>query len=300
MSRSDDSLAAYQEARTALESLTAESPARADYRRDLAAVLNQTAVAHEARSEFEQSANTFQAAMELLESLLASTPNEPDLKRQLASVWNNRGRLQSRQRDFAAAESSYREAVRLRSELVKANPQSAFVRELMENLNNLAVIQGRLEKHQAAVDILNEAISTFRLLPESEQHEARPRASLATAQLNLAANLGPLGDLDRAVEFNRDGISTLQSLVPRLSRGCPLPRTLRRRRNQPRQDAPQPGEVGRRAGAVRVGRATLSAPVGVAPRTSIGQGVGRSPDARHSGVARGRRRHGENLNVTAY
>jgi tetratricopeptide (TPR) repeat protein len=217
LGRTEDAKRAYHEAVDLFTKLTADFPAEADYRHELAMTYNDLGELLRVTGQ-PGAEESYASALELQEKLVQESPREaPDYRKELARTYNNRGILRKDARRLPEAAKDYERAVALLRPLVGEFPgEPAYRVGLARACTNRGVLLRHMNRRREAEEAYGEAITLLTdLIPPRESRGARDyRYKLAVAHVNLGNLLAERADRrPEAEKAQRQAIALLDNLV---------------------------------------------------------------------------------------
>jgi tetratricopeptide (TPR) repeat protein len=175
-----------------------------------AVTLNNLAVLHRARNEYEAAEAEFTEALAIYRKSAEKNPQTylPDV----ADTLNNLAVLHAARNEYEAAEAEYNEALAIRRGLAAKNPQ-AYLPDVAMTLNNLAVLHCARNEHEAAEAEYNEALAIRRGLAAKNPQAYLP--DVAMTLINFAIFFIDKPDRERSIALALEAARIIESFIER-------------------------------------------------------------------------------------
>ena len=197
-----------------LKELVAEFPQRQEYRRDLAATLNNLGILLRAAGRAKAAEDEYRVAQKAFQRLSDESPDDADFRQHLAASWNNLGLARLAAGDAAGAEEAEGRSMKLYQALEQKHSVSAEIIQALAGaygkLGALYKATGRLDRSVAA---FRDSAARFERLHKLAPAKAEYRLLLASTENNLAAVLSASGDATAAAAAYGAAIEMLDGLA---------------------------------------------------------------------------------------
>jgi serine/threonine protein kinase len=181
--------------------LLADSPARPEYRQDLAKTLTARGILLYTTGRLKDAEQDYDRALSIYKQLAADFPSRPEFRDGLAVSHHNRGRLLYITSWLQEAEQDYDQALSIYKQLAADFPSRPEFRQNLARSyigrGGLLIHTGRLQEaeqdHDRAVSLLKQLLADFPIRPEIRQHLAMSHNDRA----NLLSEMGRLPEAER-------------------------------------------------------------------------------------------------------
>jgi serine/threonine protein kinase/tetratricopeptide (TPR) repeat protein len=208
LGRSEQSVIAFQTARDGYATLTADFPAVAAYRWDLARNHNNLGIQLAALAKWLEAERAYSKAMAIQEKLTTEFSGVPEYRRGLANSHHNRGSLLANQGKSSEAEEEYRKALAIKEKLAadySAEPQ--YERDRSVSHSALGVLLMDLGRRSEAEQEFRSAMAIDEKLAASFPAVSEHQHNLACDHTDLGWLLQGLGKQPEAEQEYRKALA---------------------------------------------------------------------------------------------
>jgi serine/threonine protein kinase len=189
----DQAEKAYREAVDLQQQLLTETPAKVDYRHQLAQTLHGFAALLQRSRRFPQAEDFYRRALTLHQALAAESPHVAGYRFELARHYHSLGSLLRDTNRRTEAEAAYREAIRLDEQLANEFPRvPEYRQERAKGKHHLALCRAALEPEKTKLEYL--------AVLEIQKHLVADFPEVPTYRHELARSYHSLGELLRGVK----------------------------------------------------------------------------------------------------
>jgi serine/threonine protein kinase len=214
LGRKEESAAAHRRALEAFAALSAEFPADATYRRNLATCHNSLGLLLSELGKRPEAEEQYRKGLAIQEKLAVEFPAVPDCRQDLARSHNNLGNLLADLGKRPLAEEQYRKALAIQEKLAAEFPAVPDYRqELAVSHNNLGNQLTRVGKRPEAEEQYRKALAIQEKLAAEFPAIPAYRHQLAVSNNNLSNLLYDLGKRPQAEEQYRKAMAIQEKLA---------------------------------------------------------------------------------------